>query len=167
VKLLDFGLPMRLASRSLRGYMGLQRDTVGKQPSPSPCSVELAMRTHRVDAVNCIHESARAARRVTCTNFPMLLPGLLRHLRRVRRLLLLARHVPRLPRLALGLRLRLQLLLRLTTLWCCGGCHGSSFSVSCQPRGAVWITALLKPTTAVDPYNSTVASSSRVLAVSR
>jgi hypothetical protein len=45
VKLLDFGLPMRLASRSLRGYMGLQRDTVGKQPSPSPCSVELAMRT--------------------------------------------------------------------------------------------------------------------------
>jgi hypothetical protein len=50
-------------------------------------------------------------------------PGFRRQLRRVRRLLLLACHVPRLPRLALGLRLRLQLLVRLSTLWRCGGCH--------------------------------------------
>jgi len=47
-------------------------------------------------------------------------------LRRVRRLLLLACHVPRLPRLALGLRFRLQLLARLSTLWRRGFCHISS-----------------------------------------
>jgi hypothetical protein len=54
-------------------------------------------------------------------------PGFRRQLRRVRRLLLLARHVPCLPRFRLGLRLRLQLLVRLTTLRRCGGCHVSLF----------------------------------------
>ena len=54
------------------------------------------------------------------------MPGFRRQLRRVRRLLLLACHVPRLPRLVLGLRFRLQLLVRLSTLWRCG-CHVSSF----------------------------------------
>ena len=43
--------------------------------------------------------------------------GFRRQRRRMRVLLLLAGQVPRLPRLALGLRLRLQFLVRLTT--CC------------------------------------------------
>ncbi len=51
----------------------------------------------------------------------------------MRRLLLFACHVPRLPRLAFGLRLRLELLARLTSLWCF--CHGSSFRAICQARG--------------------------------
>jgi hypothetical protein len=55
------------------------------------------------------------------------LPGARRLLRRVRHLLLLASRVPRLPRLLLGLRLRLQLLLRLASLRCGAGCHISSF----------------------------------------
>ena len=67
----------------------------------------------------------------------MSLSGFRSQLGRVRRLLLLARRVPRLPRLALGLRLRLQLLARLTTLWRCGGCHVSSFSAICQAREGV------------------------------
>ena len=46
---------------------------------------------------------------------------------RVRCLLILAGRIPRLPRLALRLRFRFQPLLRLTTLWCCGLCHVSSF----------------------------------------
>ena len=45
---------------------------------------------------------------------------------RMRRLLLLACRIPRLPRLALGLRLRLQLLARLTARCRCGLCHVSS-----------------------------------------
>jgi hypothetical protein len=56
-------------------------------------------------------------------------------LRRMSGLFLLASHVPRLPRLLLGLRLRLQLLLRLATRGC-GGCHVSSFSLVCQARGS-------------------------------
>src|SRR5687767_13164915 len=51
----------------------------------------------------------------------------------MRRLFLFACHVPRLPRLAFGLRLRLELLARLTSLWCF--CHGSSFKAICQARG--------------------------------
>jgi hypothetical protein len=64
------------------------------------------------------------------------LPGFRRQLRRVRRLFLLARSIPRLPRLLLGLRLRLQLLARLTTRDSCGGCHVSSFQFYLS--GACW-----------------------------
>jgi hypothetical protein len=52
-----------------------------------------------------------------------------RQVRCMRRLLLLACGVPRLPRLALGLRLRLQFLVRGTSL---RRCHVCSFSVICQ-----------------------------------
>jgi hypothetical protein len=74
----------------------------------------------------------RQFKRESATKFPIFVldvssPGFRRQLRRVRRLLLLARHVPRLPRFRLGLRLRLQLLVRLTTLRRCGGCHVSLF----------------------------------------
>jgi hypothetical protein len=61
-------------------------------------------------------------------------PGFRRQLRRVRRLLLFPCHVPRLPRLALGLGLRLQLLLRFTTLWRCVGCHVTSFGSLSRAR---------------------------------
>src|SRR5439155_11162034 len=47
--------------------------------------------------------------------------------RRVRRLLFLARSIPRLPRLALGLRLRFQLLMGLASLWRSSGGHVSFF----------------------------------------
>src|SRR5687767_2705620 len=53
----------------------------------------------------------------------VLLPGF----RRMGGLLLFACGVARLPGLALGLRLRLQLLARLTALWCFARCHISSF----------------------------------------
>src|SRR5260370_550752 len=52
-----------------------------------------------------------------------------RHLPPLPPFLLLPRHVPRLPRLRVGLRLRLQLLVRLTSLRRCGGCHVSPLSV--------------------------------------
>ena len=61
--------------------------------------------------------------------------SLSRRLRPMRCLLLLACGVPRLPRLAFGLWLRLQLLVRLATLWCCGGCHVSSFVLTVGSRG--------------------------------
>jgi hypothetical protein len=78
------------------------------------------------EAVNAFRRRGRDGGRRQ--GFIVSLPGFPSQLRRVCGLLLLARHVPRLPRLLLGLRPRLQLLSRLTTRRC-SRCHVFSLSV--------------------------------------